>query len=305
MSNARNFRIRRGTRESPNFGVSDSFRFIRIIYELPTNPCFLPAPSDRQHRKMKTPGFVRSHIHQPCSSSWTTPISVSAHPSTARARWNRSSVSLNVIPFPDIPHSIDSFLSISPPSSSADSFSLSSVHTPLQRSVYDWISSQSASSSSSQLVSLSSNAASPTNPDRPPTKDEISLLQRAFADLYGTERNVAQAVDLLSQTITTWESTHQSGDEIAGLYRVRGDAYMVRYIFNFRLGFLVIDGYISLYFCLFCRSSYSQRMRSKIMARQLNTWMGWTETRPIRRKDLLLGKIIQISCQSMTVPRLW
>ncbi|KAL7516305.1 hypothetical protein ACHAWX_001333 [Stephanocyclus meneghinianus] len=175
---------------------------------------------------MKTPGFVRSHIHQPCSSSWTTPISFIAHPSTARARWNRSFVSLNVIPFPDIPHSIDSFLSISPPSSSADSVSLSSVHTPLQRSVYDWISSQSASSSSSHLVSLSSNAASPTNPDRPPTKDEISLLQRAFADLYGTERNVAQAVDLLSQTITTWESTHQSGDEIAGLYRVRGDAYM-------------------------------------------------------------------------------
>jgi hypothetical protein len=257
---------------------------------------------------MKTPGFVPSHVNQPGPSSWTAPICFSAHPWTARARWNRSSVSLNVIPFPDFPHSIDSFPSISSPSSSADFLSLSSVRTPLQRSVYDWVSSQSAvetkstAASSSQVVSLSSDAASPTNPDRPPTKDEISLLQKAFADLYGTERNVAQAVDLLSQTIDTWESTHQAGDEIAGLYRVRGDAYMVRYsCLDFCLVFLVVDRYISLWCHVFCRNSYSQRMRSKIMARQLNTWMGWTETRPIRRKSLLLGRIPEISRRSLTV----
>jgi hypothetical protein len=52
-------------------------------------------------------------------------------------------------------------------------------------------------------------------------------LQSAFASFYGAEKDVAKAVELLTQTIDVWETTRQGGDEIAGLYRVRGDAYMV------------------------------------------------------------------------------
>ncbi|KAL3804525.1 hypothetical protein HJC23_002564 [Cyclotella cryptica] len=180
---------------------------------------------------MKTHGFIASHVHQPGLSSWTAPACFTGHTLTARARWNRSSVSLNAIPFTDFSSSTDSYPSISSPFSSDYSNSPLRVRTPLQESVRDWISSQpvaelkSTAASTSQLLS-SSDAASPSNPDRPPTKDEISILQKAFAALYGTEQNVAQAVELLSQTMATWESTHQPGDEIAGLYRVRGDAYM-------------------------------------------------------------------------------
>ncbi len=72
--------------------------------------------------------------------------------------------------------------------------------------------------------------------ERTPTKEEIELLQKAFATFYSSNpsvRNVPQAVELLGKCVNIWEETKQSGDEIAGLLRVRGDAYMVSYIFDF------------------------------------------------------------------------
>lgn len=80
-------------------------------------------------------------------------------------------------------------------------------------------------SSTTITISLSSMA-----PDRPPSTEEIALLQKAFASFYGTsQRDVPQAYELLSQCIDVWEGTKQGGDEIAGLYRVRGDVNMDLY----------------------------------------------------------------------------
>jgi hypothetical protein len=95
--------------------------------------------------------------------------------------------------------------------------------------VKHWLSQQQTSSvigTSTQLLSATTitTASAPT---RPPTKEEIALLQRAFASFYGTDKDVSKAVELLSETIDTWEKTQQPGDEIAGLFRVRGDAFMV------------------------------------------------------------------------------
>jgi len=76
------------------------------------------------------------------------------------------------------------------------------------------------------IHSSSALVASSKQPDRPPTKEEITLLQNAFASFYGSERDVPRAYELLSQCINVWEATCQGGDEIAGLYRVRGDVDM-------------------------------------------------------------------------------
>ena len=67
---------------------------------------------------------------------------------------------------------------------------------------------------------------------RAPTNQEVLLLQNAFATFYSSDpsiRNIPQAVELLGQCIDIWETTHQGGDEIAGLYRVRGDGFMVSF----------------------------------------------------------------------------
>ena len=61
-----------------------------------------------------------------------------------------------------------------------------------------------------------------------PSKEEIQLLRNAFAAFYGTNRDPSAAEPLLSQAIQAWE--RQPNDERAGMYRVRGDCYMVRYI---------------------------------------------------------------------------
>ena len=39
-----------------------------------------------------------------------------------------------------------------------------------------------------------------------------------------------EAYALLSKFITSWETTHQCGDETVGLYRVRGDVDMVSFV---------------------------------------------------------------------------
>ena len=59
----------------------------------------------------------------------------------------------------------------------------------------------------------------------PPTKEEISILREAFAAFYGANRDPVAAESLLSQSIASWQ--RQPADEQAGLYRVRGDCYMV------------------------------------------------------------------------------
>lgn len=106
---------------------------------------------------------------------------------------------------------------------------------PLQKDIGHWLNDinntpRMGSSSSISSIITSSSSSSTTQqrrrPDRSPTKDEITLLQTAFASFYGAERNAPEAYELLSKCITIWETTHQGGDEIAGLYRVRGEVHM-------------------------------------------------------------------------------
>jgi hypothetical protein len=70
---------------------------------------------------------------------------------------------------------------------------------------------------------------STARPDRPPTNEEVETLRRAFASFYGppTERDPPEAYELMSECIDAWVGSHQGEDEIAGLYRVRGDMDMV------------------------------------------------------------------------------
>lgn len=96
------------------------------------------------------------------------------------------------------------------PSSSS---TLLSNWNPLEKDIHTWL----TSSPSNLLLS---------DATRPPSNDEIKTLQKAFAFFYGTDRNVEEAVNLLTKSIESWEGTNQGGDEIAGLYRVRGDANM-------------------------------------------------------------------------------
>ncbi|KAG7351712.1 tetratricopeptide repeat protein [Nitzschia inconspicua] len=87
--------------------------------------------------------------------------------------------------------------------------------------------SQSQYSSISELWIPPANAAetATTAVSAPPTKQEIALLREAFAAFYGTtDRDPSKALDLLSQAIEAWQ--RQPADELAGLYRVRGDCYM-------------------------------------------------------------------------------
>jgi hypothetical protein len=158
---------------------------------------------------------MRSY-QQPNLMAWAPPICLAS----SRRPWNvprqrSTTTSLNAI------------ANFAYFSSSTNEYQSSNFCTPLQIGVYNWIMKPSVDStlleSTSNLLSLTSS----TTPVRPPTKDEISLLQKAFASFYGTDRNVAEAVDFFTTTISTWEDTRQSGDEIAGLYRVRGDAFMV------------------------------------------------------------------------------
>ena len=59
----------------------------------------------------------------------------------------------------------------------------------------------------------------------PPTKDEVKLLREAFSTFYGVDRDLEKSEQLLSQVIDAWQ--RQPPDEKAGLYRVRGDCYML------------------------------------------------------------------------------
>lgn len=59
----------------------------------------------------------------------------------------------------------------------------------------------------------------------PPTQDEIKLLREAFATFFGVDRDLEKSEKLLTKVIEAWQ--RQPPDEKAGLYRVRGDCYMV------------------------------------------------------------------------------
>lgn len=105
--------------------------------------------------------------------------------------------------------------------------------------VREWMQTQTTQSSSQSMTQLlladaavvSPSFASPlqtTTPTRspptPPTKQEVALLQQAFATFYGSVPNPQDALPLLNQVVEVWEQ--QPADERAGLYRVRGDCHM-------------------------------------------------------------------------------
>ncbi|KAL9179166.1 hypothetical protein ACHAXT_008456 [Thalassiosira profunda] len=103
------------------------------------------------------------------------------------------------------------------------------------RDIAGWLASTSSDASTLDAIEESSAGLSSTTfalastPERPPSKEEVALLQQAFAAFYGAERDVPEAYKLLSECIKLWEATGQGGDEIAGLYRVRGDVNMELY----------------------------------------------------------------------------
>ena len=90
-----------------------------------------------------------------------------------------------------------------------------------------------ASSTSSSSTTIIASSSSSSSKYRELTTDEISTLQLAFSTFYNSgsgnrQENVMKSYELFTNAIHIWESTEQSGDEIAGLFRVRGDVNMVR-----------------------------------------------------------------------------
>lgn len=57
-----------------------------------------------------------------------------------------------------------------------------------------------------------------------PSPSDIALLRQALAEFYGVDRNLARSEELLTSVIDRWQS--QPPDELAALYRVRGDCYI-------------------------------------------------------------------------------
>lgn len=85
---------------------------------------------------------------------------------------------------------------------------------------------EATSSSSSVLVDgVSLWMSQTTTAVSPPSNEDIQLLRNAFAELYGVDRNIPKSLTLLNQAIERWQG--QPPDELAGLYRVRGDANML------------------------------------------------------------------------------
>ena len=86
-------------------------------------------------------------------------------------------------------------------------------------------------SAASNIQSTSNTISSNDNNNyRQLTNEEVLTLQNAFGSFYGgqgIQKNLPQAYELFTKCIKIWKETQQSGDEIAGLYRVRGDLNMV------------------------------------------------------------------------------
>jgi len=150
-----------------------------------------------------------------------------------------SSVALNALFLDDAMHHAAANAPSSALTAAVASTSNFADWNPLQRDVADWLGNENTNidpttnniisttiGSTTTILASSSTSSSPSQPDRMPTKDEINQLQQALAAFYGAEKNVDVANDLLGRSIRVWEETHQGGDEIAGLYRVRGDVKM-------------------------------------------------------------------------------
>lgn len=57
-----------------------------------------------------------------------------------------------------------------------------------------------------------------------PSADDVDLLKQAFAEFYNNNnKNLEKSEELLTEAIQRWQQ--QPADELAGLYRVRGDCY--------------------------------------------------------------------------------
>ena len=131
---------------------------------------------------------------------------------SSAVRNSRPSFVLNAVAHPDYDNSATVATTSIQSTTSQSSSSLLSDWNPLEKDIHNWL-----TSSSNILLS---------DATRPPSNEEIKTLQKAFALFYGSDRNVEEAVNLLTKSIESWEATNQGGDETAGLYRVRGDAYM-------------------------------------------------------------------------------
>jgi hypothetical protein len=83
---------------------------------------------------------------------------------------------------------------------------------------------QSSSSSAFSLPTLTTAAVTVA---QPPSELDVALLRDAFAAFYGVNPDLVQADTLLTETIDKWLETNQPADEVAGLYRVRGDCRML------------------------------------------------------------------------------
>jgi len=59
---------------------------------------------------------------------------------------------------------------------------------------------------------------------KPPTNEEVALLQQSLAAFYGQPRDSARALELLNQAVDAWQ--RQPPDERAALYRVRADVHL-------------------------------------------------------------------------------
>lgn len=57
----------------------------------------------------------------------------------------------------------------------------------------------------------------------PPSQADIQLLRQAFAEFYGMNRDLPKSLELLTAVVERWQG--QAPDELAGLYRVRGDCH--------------------------------------------------------------------------------
>ncbi|GAX19194.1 hypothetical protein FisN_4Lh219 [Fistulifera solaris] len=106
---------------------------------------------------------------------------------------NYIATSLTILPLPPLTHSSSLLF----PASS----SRTATASPLQQGISTWI------------------AATPA----PPSSADIQLLRQAFAEFYGMNRDLPKSLELLNAVIERWQG--QAPEEVAGLYRVRGDCH--------------------------------------------------------------------------------
>jgi hypothetical protein len=86
---------------------------------------------------------------------------------------------------------------------------------------------RSSTAGSTTVLAAVAEVSTSSQQQQPPTEEDVALLRQAFSEFYGVARDLAVSDKLLSQTIDRWEATKQPADELAGLYRVRGDCRML------------------------------------------------------------------------------